>query len=156
MKFLSAALAAPLMVLVQYSLLYCSLPGEQTLDLALLYVLAVALSWGAAGGTAMGLWTGTLLGAVRGGFSLPLACLYGAAGWLAGSFSELSHRRWLFPVVGSCLLILVCYADAYLGWRLLGVWPNSSWLLGQAGWNGLACLLLLAVPPKRKGTTISG
>ncbi len=154
-KIVTAALAAPLMVLLQSTLLYQALPGDHTPDLILIFTMAFAFTWGSAGGTAMGLWGGVLVGAVRGGFSLPLACLYGAVGWLAGLFTEQSRRKWLFPVVGACLTVLLTVGDGELGSRMSGEVPTMERVLGSLGWNCTFCLLLFWVRPPRGSSSTS-
>lgn len=144
-RFGILVLLFPLLAILQSTLLWEGLPGGVTLDVCLLLTIFCGLRWGAAAGSAGGLWAGALVGAMRSGGSLPLAVLYGLAGWLAGLHRERTGQAWTYPLVGLCLVTLVTVAEIQLTRLLGGTQPPLSWLLPTLGWHGLACLTLLGV-----------
>ncbi len=143
---LLVALAIPLVVIVQSTLLWRALPGEATLDLALLITLACGLRTGAAAGSATGLWAGALVAALRGGLAGPMALLYGLAGWLAGLHAEREAKPWTSVVVGMALTVLVMVAESELS-RFGGTGqPDLLWLLPSLAWNAMFCCVLIGAP----------
>ena len=149
MSIFMLALLLPLAAILQSTLLWQGLPGGVTLDLCLLMTVFCGLRWGAAGGSAAGLWAGALVGAMRASASLPLAVLYGLMGWLAGLHRERNAARWTYPVVGLTLVALLAALEGHLSTLMGGAHPPLSWLLPTLGWHGLACLTLLGVPARK-------
>jgi hypothetical protein len=145
MRILALILLFPLAAILQSTLLWEGLPGDVTLDVCLLMALACGLRWGAAAGSAAGLWAGALVGAMRTSASLPLALIYGVAGWLAGLHRERAAKTWTYPLVGLCLVTLVCAAEARLSQAMGGPRPPLCWLLPTLAWHALVCLTLIGV-----------
>jgi hypothetical protein len=139
------ALLFPLAAILQSTLLWEGLSGGVTPDVCLLLTLFCGLAGGAAAGSAAGLWAGALVGALRAAGSLPLAVIYGLAGWLAGLHRERSSEIWTYPLVGMCLITLVSALEVQLSKLTGGTQPPLSWLLPTLGWHFLFCLSFLGV-----------
>ncbi len=144
MRLLLISLLFPLAALAQSTILWGCLPGGVTPDLCLLMTLACGLRWGAAAGSAAGLWSGTLVGAMAWA-SLPGALLYGLVGWLAGCHAERTDSRWTYPLAGLLLVALLAGLEGVLAGWSGGSGPSLRWLLPTLGWHGLACLGLAGV-----------
>ena len=145
MPILILALLFPLAAIMQSTLLWAGLPGGITPDLCLLLTLFCGFRWGAAAGSAGGLWAGVLVGAMRASASLPLALLYGLVGWLAGLHRERTSERWTYPIAGLTLIALLAALEGHLSTLMGGTHPPLSWLLPMLAWHGLFCLSFLAV-----------
>lgn len=139
------ALLFPLAAILQSTLLWAGLPGGITPDLCLLLTLFCGFRWGAAAGSAGGLWAGVLVGAMRASASLPLAVLYGLVGWLAGLHRERTNERWTYPIAGLALIALLAALEGHLATLMGGNHPPLAWLLPMLAWHGLFCLSFLAV-----------
>ena len=145
MGILILALLFPLAAILQSTLLWAGLPGGITPDCCLLLTLFCGFRWGAAAGSAGGLWAGVLVGAMRASTSLPLAVLYGWVGWLAGLHRERTSERWTYPIAGLALIALLAAMEGQLATLMGGTHPPLSWLLPMLTWHGLFCLSFLAV-----------
>lgn len=143
MKIWATALLLPIAVFAQSTLLYQALPGAVTPDLVLLISTFAGLAWGAAGGSAAGLWGGVLVGAARGGLSLPMAFAYGLVGWLAGLHGERTRDRWTFPLVGAALAGILTALDCQSSSYILGVAPSLDQMMSSTAWASVACLPLM-------------
>ena len=135
----------PVAVFLQSTLLYDALPGGASLNLAFVLSLAFAFRWGALGGAASGLWAGALVGAAVGDMAVCYACLYGATGWMAGCHSELTSKRWTYPLVGVALWVLMAVADSELSHLFWGERRPILSTLTSLGWNSVFILSLAAI-----------
>ena len=141
---LTAALiffALPAAIFLQATLLANTLPGQVTPNLGFFLTVAAGYLWGAAGGAVAGMWGGALLGAAAGSLAAPLACVYGAAGWLAGCHAERQPARWTLPVVTASLAVLTVCGENFFQ----SVQPNLSWQLSNIGWMTTSGLFFLGL-----------
>lgn len=142
MKSLALALLAVLVVVLQGTWL-------QSLDLplnaALLLILATAWWGGRVRATALGFWTGSLVGAMT-GTSVAFALLYGLMGWTAGTLLRLHVHRG----VPRAALLGASFALSLQGLENL-IWIvaqhppriDPGFLLAQLLWNGLGMAVLV-------------
>lgn len=134
-------LALPAAIFLQATLLANALPGQVTPNLGFLLTVAAGYLWGAAGGAVAGMWGGALLGAAAGSLAVPLACLYGGIGWLAGCHGERRPARWTLPAVAACLAVLTNCGEALFQ----DVSPSLTWQMCHIGWAALGGLLFLGL-----------
>lgn len=143
MKYLILALFFPLAAIVQSTALFQALPGGVTLDVSLLLVVYCGFRYGAAAGSASGLWAGTIIGAFRLWQPWSLALIYGFIGWLAGLHSEKKPAKWTYPLAG----VALCYLSIVLEIELAGFGgeaaPCMGWVMATTAWHGAFCLAVM-------------
>jgi hypothetical protein len=140
----------PVAVFLQSTLLAQALPGDITISLCFLMVVASGYYLGAAGGVACGMWGGALMGAAVGAMAAPFSLFYGAVGWLAGAHIERRPKLWTLPLVAVALFALLTSAESWLSLLTEGRQPSLPWKLMSLGWTGLASLMFLGLPGLRK------
>ena len=140
----------PVAVFLQSTLLAQALPGEITLSLTFLLVVASGFRGGAAGGVATGLWGGALMGAAAGAMAVPLSLAYGLIGFLAGLHVERDPYRWTLPPVSVALFALLLSGETWISRLVEGSEPTLSWKLTSLCWTGLFSLLFVGIPPLKQ------
>lgn len=138
-------LSAPVAVFLQSTLLANSLPGGSTPNLGFMLTVVAGFLWGGAAGAVAGLWTGAWLGAAAGSLAAPVACLYGCLGMLAGIHSERLPRAWTYPLVTTCLAVMLTCGDSWVSLAIDGYQPPLSWKLQSVAWCSLFGLPLIAM-----------